>query len=245
VEKTGSFFGRHDFLIRRLHSLSGLVPVGAYMVVHLLTNASVIAGPRAFQQNVDMIHSLGPILPLVEWTFIFIPLLFHGIIGLFIIRSGESNASAYPYGKNIRYFLQRATGMIAMVFIGWHVWHLHHYGKPVGGGNFVVDHATSSTAEALGSIVVQVGYVIGMLSCVFHLANGLWTMGITWGVWTSPAAQRRADYVCIGFGVLLAIVGLTAVGGFASVDRAEAEKYEQRHLEVKKYLAGESEGLPK
>ena len=36
-----------------------------------------------------------------------------------------------------------------------------------------------------------------MLSCVFHLANGLWTMGITWGVWTSPAAQRRALWACV------------------------------------------------
>jgi succinate dehydrogenase / fumarate reductase cytochrome b subunit len=214
------------------------------MVIHLLTNASVIAGPQTFQKNVDAIHSLGPILPLVEWTFIFIPILFHGIIGLFIIRSGESNASAYPYGKNIRYFLQRVTGIIAFAFIGWHVWHLHHYGEPVGGGNFVVDRATSSTAEALGSLAVQAGYVVGMLSCVFHLANGLWTMGITWGIWTSPAAQRRADYVCIGFGILLAVVGLTAVGGFARVDSNEARRFEERHVEVKKYLAGEADRPP-
>lgn len=241
---SASLFGRHDFLIRRLHSLSGLVPVGAYMVVHLLTNASVLAGPGAFQKNVDTIHSLGPVLPLVEWVFIFIPILFHGILGLFIIRSGESNTAAYPYGKNVRYFLQRATGMIAFVFIGWHVWHLHHYGQPFRGGHFDVEHATSSTAEALGSLAVQAGYVVGMLSCVFHLANGLWTMGITWGIWTSPAAQRRADYVCTGFGVLLAIVGLSAVVGFANVDKAKAKEYEARHGEVKKYLEGETDNLP-
>ena len=55
---------------------------------------------------------------------------------------------------------------------------------------------------ALRSVVVQVFYVIGVLACVYHLCNGLWTMGITWGVWTSPAAQRRATYVCAAFGVL-------------------------------------------
>src|SRR3954463_12839641 len=64
-----SFFARHEFLLRRLHSLSGLIPVGAYMVVHLLTNASVLGGPASFQDQVDTIHRLGPILPLVEWTF--------------------------------------------------------------------------------------------------------------------------------------------------------------------------------
>ncbi len=46
------FFTKHEFLIRRLHSLSGLVPVGAYMVVHLLVNASILNGAGSFQQFV-------------------------------------------------------------------------------------------------------------------------------------------------------------------------------------------------
>jgi hypothetical protein len=57
-----SFLARNEFLIRRLHSLSGLIPVGAYMVVHLLTNASVLESPATFQRNVYTIHSL-PLLP--------------------------------------------------------------------------------------------------------------------------------------------------------------------------------------
>ena len=46
AESSGStFLGRHQFLIYRLFSLAGLLPVGAYVVVHLLVNASVLAGP--------------------------------------------------------------------------------------------------------------------------------------------------------------------------------------------------------
>src|SRR6186997_3187330 len=104
---------RHEFLIRRLHSLSGLIPVGAYMVVHLLTNASVVDSPNAFQRAVYQIHSFGGLLPAIEWIFIFIPILFHAIIGVVIIRGGLPNSGTYRYGKNIRYTLQRATGMIA------------------------------------------------------------------------------------------------------------------------------------
>src|SRR5689334_18637943 len=89
-----SFFTRHEFLIRRLHSLTGLIPVGAYMCVHLLTNASVLAGAATFQDSVDKIHSLGPVLPLVEWTFIFLPIIFHAVVGVVIIRSGQSNLSS-------------------------------------------------------------------------------------------------------------------------------------------------------
>ena len=100
-------------MIRRLHSLSGLIPVGAYMVVHLVTNATVLNGPGTFQGNVYKIHSLGNMLPLVEWTFIFIPILFHAIVGIWIVAGMNPNTSHYPYAANRRYTMQRITGMIA------------------------------------------------------------------------------------------------------------------------------------
>lgn len=234
-----SFLVRHEFLLRRLHSLSGLVPVGAYMVVHLATNASVLGGAATFQGNVDKIHALGPLLPIVEWTFIFIPILFHAIFGFVIIKGGLPNTSSYPYGKNYRYTLQRITGVLAFVFIAFHVWQLHHYGEPIGGGKFDAERATSSTAAALDSLPVKIAYAIGMLSCVYHLANGIWTMGITWGVWVSPAAQRRADYVCAAFGAVVAVIGLGALKGFGDVDIDQAKQTETRLIEVREMLKGE------
>lgn len=124
TDSTSSFLERNDFLIRRLHSLSGLIPVGAYMVVHLLTNATVLDSPATFQKAVYQIHGLGTVLPLVEWVFIFLPILFHAILGVVMIRGGLPNSGAYRYVSNIRYTLQRATGMIAFVFIVWHVFHM-------------------------------------------------------------------------------------------------------------------------
>ena len=41
-ESSLPFLVKHEFLVRRLHSLSGLIPVGAFMTVHLLVNASVV-----------------------------------------------------------------------------------------------------------------------------------------------------------------------------------------------------------
>jgi succinate dehydrogenase / fumarate reductase cytochrome b subunit len=82
-------------------------------------------------------------------------------------------------------------------------------------------------------------YAIGVLSTVFHLANGLWTMGITWGVWTSAAAQRRANYVCVAFGILLAAAGLGALGGFSDVDREKAIEVEKGMEQGRRMLKGE------
>jgi len=249
--ESSSFLTRNEFLIRRLHSLSGLIPVGAYMCVHLLTNASILNGfpskPEngyaTFQNAVFNIHKLGAALPIIEWVFIFIPILFHAILGVVIIRGGLPNSGKYRYGSNYRYTLQRATGMIAFVFIMWHVFHMHGWfhadvwvenvAEPLAGAQFRPYNAASTGGEAMqASIVVPILYSIGMLSCVFHLANGLWTMGITWGVWITPEAQRRANYVCGAFGILLAIVGMSAVVGFENVDVEQARKTEDEMREI-------------
>lgn len=234
--KPPTFFERNEFLLRRLHSLSGLIPVGAYMCVHLLTNATVLDSPATFQGNVYKIHALGKILPIVEWAFIFIPILFHAIFGMIIIRSGVSNTGKYQTGANIRYMLQRITGMLAFAFIMWHVFHMHGWfhneswvemAEGVGGAKFKAYNATSTAAAALSAnLIVPLLYAIGILSCVFHLANGIWTMGITWGLWVSPAAQARANWISIAFGLGLSVVGLSALTGMRNVDIDAARQVE-------------------
>jgi succinate dehydrogenase / fumarate reductase cytochrome b subunit len=259
VEDTSTrpFLARHEFLIRRLHSLSGLVPVGAYLCIHLVTNASVLSGPEFFQRNVDLIHSLGRALPIVEWTFIFIPLLFHAIIGVMMIGGMVPNTGSYPYKNNIRYTLQRATGMIAFAFIVWHVIQMHHFfgapfqevrvfPLPTGGAAFDPHAATSSAAAAVqASVAVFILYLIGVLACVYHLANGLWTMGITWGVWTTEAAQRRANWLALAFGIVLGAVGISAGVGIFTTDIQEARASEQAAAEQREELERKKQELLK
>lgn len=239
-----TFFGRNEFLIRRLHSLTGLFPVGFYMCVHLATNASTLGGPAMFQKNVDLIHSLGPALPIVEWSFIFLPLLFHAIVGVVIIRSGNPNLSSYHYVGNVRYFLQRVTAWIALAFILYHVFHMHgwfhnawwleHVANEKTGGHLFDPHAATSTAAiALESGLKRLAYGIGVISCVFHFANGLWTMGITWGVWTSAKAQQRANWVCGAIGVVMTVIGLSALFGVVTTDVKKAQAVEQAQHEAR------------
>jgi succinate dehydrogenase / fumarate reductase cytochrome b subunit len=231
-----SFLARHEFLIRRLHSLSGLIPVGAFMIVHLTVNASILNSAGTFQRSVYQIHSLGKLLPLVEWAFIFAPILFHGIIGLLIIRGGLSNAGRYPYANNIRYTLQRASGVIALLFIVGHVFHMHgwfHFDawlqnvvEPLGGAQFKPYSAASTAGAAMQGFWLPLLYAIGLIACVYHLANGVWTMGITWGIWTSPAAQKRANVVCSALGVGLLMLSMSALYGVTTVDQKAATEVE-------------------
>jgi succinate dehydrogenase / fumarate reductase, cytochrome b subunit len=220
-----SIFGRHEFVVRRLHSLLGLIPIGGFLCFHLATNASILDGPDTFQMRVDIIHQIGPItLFILEWGTIFLPILLHGLVGLIIVTRGKRNLRHYPYLENWRYTLQRITGIVALLFILFHVFQMHGWlrwewwvanvARPFGGARFDWEHAAASAAIVLqASKIYAAIYFIGIVASVYHLANGLWTMGITWGVWTTPHAQRWANIPCALIGIALLIVGLGALFG--------------------------------
>src|SRR6185369_10960577 len=107
--------------------------------------------------------------------------------------------------------------------------------QPLYGGMFRPFNAASTAAEAMRvSGIVPILYAIGVLSCVFHLANGIWTFGITWGIWVTPQAQRWATVACLIFGIGLGIVGMSALAGFAFVvDPAKAKLAEDKMYESK------------
>ena len=194
------FLGRHQFLIFRLFSLAGLIPIGAYVVLHLAVNSSVLAGAAMYQNQVDKIHSLGDTaVVILEWTFIFIPIMFHALVGLWIISGGLPNTSSYPYGPNIRYTLQRATAVVVGMFIVFHIWQMHHLGRALGGGKFDAEHAASSAAVVLDPLLMKIIYTVGTLCAVYHLTNGMWTFGITWGIWTSDRAATPCRLFLRGF----------------------------------------------
>ncbi len=129
--------------------------------------------------------------------------------------------------------------MFVAAFILFHLWQMHHLGKPLGGGKFDPEHAASSAAIVLDPTVMKIIYTVGTLCAVYHLANGLWTFGITWGIWISDQAQRRAGYVCGALGVLVACFGMGSLFGMSQVDVTKAQAIEnniQIHREIEQGL---------
>ena len=237
---------RHYYLLRRLHSLSGVVPIGAFLLFHLTTNASIIwgrmlarsrfgdAGVETFQHEVNFIHSL-PALQLVEWFILFIPIAFHALLGIYYATTGKGNVKAYNYQDNWRYSLQRLSGYIGVLFIFMHVTSLR-FGWTYGGlmPSFDAEHAASTTAthfqQGGAGLLMAVFYLVCVTALVFHFANGLWTAAITWGLTISVEGQKRWGYICAVVGVLLAGAGLTAVVGFMTLDTRKAHEIESAIL---------------
>lgn len=214
---------RH-FLLRRLHSLTGLI-FGGYIVVHLLVNATLIEGvrtegvakpgtPTVFQIQVDKIHSL-PFLAVIETVFIYLPIIFHTVYGIWITVTGKPNVANYPYAKNWFYVMQRVSAMVLVLFILFHVlsmkgampWFLD------GALTFEPEHATKSTVRHLQAAwwVTWIVYPIGILAACYHLANGFWTAGITWGLTVSKSSIKRWGLVCLGLFLVTLGCGLTAL----------------------------------
>jgi succinate dehydrogenase / fumarate reductase cytochrome b subunit len=205
--------GRHHFLLRRLHSLTGIV-FGGYIVIHLLVNATLLQGTSPvdiFQMQVDKIHAL-PFLPAVEWTFIYLPILYHTVYGIWITMTGQPNNSNYQFGKNWFYLFQRISAIIIALFIAFHIlgmkgllWHALWF-DPANATSSVVRHMNVNWS------VAYIVYPLGILASCYHMANGFWTAGITWGLTISAASQKRWGWVCTGLFVFTLGCGLTALG---------------------------------
>jgi succinate dehydrogenase / fumarate reductase cytochrome b subunit len=122
----------------------------------------------------------------------------------------------------------------------WHIIQLHWMGAPLGGGKFDPHHAASSAAVALQPVLVALLYAIGIISTVYHFANGLWSLGITWGLWTSPAAMRRANWLSLIVGLGLGGAGLGALVGMRSIDVDKAREIETRMDRARQVLEGDA-----
>ena len=209
---------RH-FFNRKLHSLLGVIPVGAFLFVHLFTNYYAARGEVAFNARVQMMEDL-PFLALIEILFIFLPLLYHAIYGLYVAFQAKNNVTNYGFFRNFMFMLQRLTGVITLIFVAWHVWETKIQlviGNVEAAGLFKLMNGI------LDNPFMLTFYIVGLVSAVFHFANGLWSFAVTWGITIGPRAQRISSYVTMLIFVLISVMGLMALFAFANpVDVAKA-----------------------
>ncbi len=208
----------NSFIWRKLHSLLGIIPIGAFLLEHLISNFEALGGPAAYGRQVRFLNSL-PMVRVLEWVFIFLPLLYHGLYGLWIWLRGKANVVYYPWSGNWMYVVQRYTGIIAFVYIGYHVATQRFMGVSLP------EHpgmAFWKVQQELMHPWVLAVYIIAMIAVCWHFAYGVWLFAAKWGITPGERSRKRFGYVCAVAGVLLAILGLVSIWAFVGPKYANA-----------------------
>lgn len=200
----------YSFLLRKLHSLSGIVPIGAFFIEHLLSNFEAINGKDAYTAQVRFLNSL-PLVRVLEIGLIFIPLAYHMLYGVYIALRGKSNVVYYSWAGNWLYVTQRWTGYIAFVYIIQHVIRQRFMGDDLP---HHPELAFAKVAHELANPWMLAVYVIAMLAVSFHFSYGIWLFCAKWGITPGNTARKRFGYVCLALGIVLAGFGLASIYAF-------------------------------
>ncbi|HXR18250.1 MAG TPA: hypothetical protein VN777_18795 [Terriglobales bacterium] len=203
----------YSFWLRRLHSLSGIIPVGAFLFEHILiSNSAAIGGPAAYARQVRFLASL-PLVPVLELFGIWLPILFHALYGFYIWYRGETNVGEYPWTGNWMYTAQRWTGGIAFAYILWHTWTMRFTGIDLH----------EYPGASFGKVQIEVFqtplfvfYVVGLIAASWHFAYGIWLFCAKWGIVSGEKARKRFLVLCLAFFFVLASAGLASLTSFRS-----------------------------
>ena len=177
-----------------MHSLSGIFPIGIFMVFHLFANSVSIFSADNYNLIINFLRSL-PFVELIEWLGIFLPIIFHAAYGIIIYTTAKPNQLQYRYSENWRYIFQRLTGVIALVYISFHILQfktVHNLDY-----NYIAESLASyqyieflPSIPVLNPFSIYWFYVIGLISTIYHFCNGIWSFCITWGITVGSKSQN-------------------------------------------------------
>lgn len=203
-----------DGRARRLFSLSGVVPLGFFLLAHTWANVAALRGQHAY---VGMVESLVhvPLLVVLEVLLVFVPLAYHAGYGLWLMRAGIG--TTLPYGRRLA-VTDRVAAVTALAFILWHVFELRVRAwrgglAPEAFYATLVWHLSSTWH---GFPVRAVIYLFGVTATVFHFACGAWSYGVTSGLLASKRQKRRAAWGAIALGTMLFLASTATVISLAT-----------------------------
>jgi len=206
----------HDsYFWHRLHSASGIFPIGVFLLQHMIANSYALRGPVAYNTVVKVFGYL-PFVTVLEFAVIYIPILFHSLYGFFITAYGQANLGRYGYGRNWLYFMQRASGVVAFAYIGFHIyntsWQKYQHGE--------VSIQYQAMAHQMATPAYFAAYLIGITATVFHFTNGLWNFCIRWGITISARSQRLMAYACWGMFAVFTLIGIATANSLRAAGLA-------------------------
>ena len=191
--------------MRRVHSATGLFPLGAYLLFHAWEQWPVRDSRDALFARLSSSHNA-----LIEAAVVLLPLAVHAVLGIRLYVS-RPNAEGDGYVSPAFRSLQAVTGLVAIAFVVLHL---------LGGFLPRVSEPNPIGAAFMGirgqveSIPGLVLYVIGLAAVCTHFGQGLGLALLR----LSPAqfSPRSARVLGIVLGVLLWLIYLNELAVYAT-----------------------------
>jgi succinate dehydrogenase / fumarate reductase cytochrome b subunit len=173
-----------EALIRKVHSLSGVLPLGLFLLYHAWQQSPVRHGRDPMLVRLDeTTHGLAALLVGVA-----LPLLVHGTCGLWLARRGARDSEAAQVGYRSHAFrrFQAMTGVLTALFL---VLHMGGVWRPwlAAGRAFAV---YGVMLDHTGSLPGAAAYVVGISATCVHWGQGFSAFLLRWWPRCSPRFAR-------------------------------------------------------
>jgi succinate dehydrogenase / fumarate reductase, cytochrome b subunit len=197
---------RSSFLRARLASALAVFPLGVWCTAHLWNNLSAFQSADAWQAAVTTYPH--PVAEALTGIVVLVPLAVHTVWGVGRMLSSRPNNLRYRFYGNLKYLLQRLAGLGLMLALGAHLWlAMLHPRVQLGHAEEFQDIAQEMHFHTPTLVV----YVLLTLGLAYHLANGLETFCMGWGIASSRRGLKRLEWLVGGVFVVLLAMGWGAV----------------------------------
>ncbi|MBK6462435.1 MAG: hypothetical protein IPF92_15690 [Myxococcales bacterium] len=136
---------------------------------------------------------------------VLLPLVLHTIWGISRMAQTRPNLHTYTFFGNLKFILQRLSAIGLMLFLGAHVWLAMLHPRFVEGHPEAFAHISGRCATTGPRWPSTCS---GTLGVAYHLANGLHTFSMGWGL---VASRRKLDIAVIGLFVAFLGMGWAVV----------------------------------
>lgn len=195
--------------IIRLHSITGVVPLLAFVVWHAWETAAATGGRERFVLRMTGANG-GALAVSLEVGLVIVPLALHAVFGVWRARASGPRPEAYAdRGSRV---LQWGSGAVVLAFVVVHLGHTW-VAKVAGLGPFGLYEALRTDLPQPLYLGV---YVVGLTALCVHVGQGVGAFAATWALARSPAALRVWRWAGAVTAAVLWVVVLNTLSHFAA-----------------------------
>ena len=194
--------------LRRLQSLTGVLPLGFFLLEHLAVNATALGGTHSFERTVRALDRT-PLLHVLEIALIAVPLAIHTLIG--VVLATEVDDAGRLGGSDRRAAVQRLTGVLLLPYLIYHVWATRFSPEVLKGHADLI----AIMGKQVASIPGFAFHAAGVLLASYHFGHGLRSFAVRWGLARGAGAERAAERIGLALSIVLGGVGVASLAAFA------------------------------